>query len=160
MKMKKIGTALLCTVMAIGLAGCGNEAAPISSNTNTGSSASSTSESTTTAVESRTYTEDDVNAAITKCAPLSENGADLVDDITSPTKVLSLVSLGGALSKGVESDVFRCAFEELSIPDDIIQKINQPLGSEQQDNVGNLNIVWTNKYGSINLYMSTENMNQ
>jgi hypothetical protein len=158
--MKKLGTALLCMVMAIGLAGCSSESATARSTTNTESPASSTPESTTTASEAHTYTEDDVNATITKCAPLSENGADLVDDITSPTKVLSLVSLGGVLSKGVESNVFRCAFEELSIPDDIIQKINQPLGSEQQEKVGNLNIVWTNKESSINLYMSTEDMNQ
>ena len=157
--MKKIRITLLCVVMTIGLAGCGSNSTATSSSTSTGYASTSSSEPTATAEEAHTYTEGDVNATITKCAPLSENGADIIDDITSPTKVLSLVSFT-ARGKGVVSDVFECAFDSLDIPDELIQQINTDSNGEQETTVGNLNVLWENDGNEIYVYMSTESLHQ
>jgi hypothetical protein len=155
--MRRKLAALLCAVAMIWLAGCGSSAETQSPSKP--ESASSPATPTPTETTKTDYTEDEVNAAITKCAPLSENGADILDDITSPTRVLSLVSFK-TLGKGVESDVFKCAFDELSIPDEVIAEINQQLGVEKETQVGNLNVLWTNDGGDISIYMSTENLHQ
>lgn len=159
--MRKIFAATVSAIMVASLFACGAEKP-----SNAGSETSITPETSSASAPSEktkdTYTEDDLNAAETYCDPLSDAGKDIIE--LPEEEGIALRSFKNEYEvfngKGIKSEVFKCVFDELSIPGDVISDINEPLGVEQETRIGNLNILWKNTTDSIIVYITTEGFHQ